>query len=127
MRIVKHVHIRTTYYKNYLVMYTKDARRDCSIFIEEKRFLQYSQETNLLQLFSISRIIDQGYDDRLIRNQKFTLSNSRVSLKMISKVEVSLCHLAEDALGSTGCGVGRCSRYLEEIAGFMRPDRFTAS
>lgn len=27
---------------------------------------------------------------------------------------MSLCHFAEDALGSTGCGVGRCSRYLAE-------------
>lgn len=33
---------------------------------------------------------------------------------MTSRVEVSLCHLAEEALGSTGCGVGRCSRYLAE-------------
>lgn len=33
---------------------------------------------------------------------------------MTSRVEVSLCHFAEDALGSTGCGVGRCSRYLAE-------------
>lgn len=42
------------------------------------------------------------------------LSNSRASLRVISRVEVSLCHLADDALGSTGCGVGRCSRYLLE-------------
>lgn len=42
------------------------------------------------------------------------LSNSRASLRVISRVEVSLCHLADDALGSTGCGVGRCSRYLAE-------------
>lgn len=41
------------------------------------------------------------------------LSNSRASLRVISRVEVSLCHLADDALGSTGCGVGRCSRYLK--------------
>lgn len=42
------------------------------------------------------------------------LSNSRASLRVISREVVSLCHLADDALGSTGCGVGKCSRYLEE-------------
>jgi len=52
-------------------------------------------------------------DDSLTWNQKFMLSSSRISFRVISRVEVSLCHLAEDALGSTGCGVGRCSRYLE--------------
>lgn len=45
-------------------------------------------------------------------------SSSRTSLRVTSKVEISLCHLADEALGSTGCGVSRCSRYLENCDWF---------